>query len=138
MSCILTTARGAVWAEHLAGVGVDAEGALQVLTVHGHSHPLGVSYSGDRLPAVTSALLAAIDLMARSAARNRQITTVLYLDHDLVIHVQERHAATGVPKRAIKDFQVQHAAAGTSPEQGDDQPPPDTDGDTFSGLNGAR
>lgn len=30
MSCILTTARGAVWAEHLAGVGVDAEVSVQV------------------------------------------------------------------------------------------------------------
>lgn len=125
MSCILTTARGAVWAEHVAGVGVDAEGALQVLTIHGHSHPLGTTYAGDRMAAVTSALLAAVDLIARTAARNRQITTAVHVDNDLVIHVQERHAATGAPTRAIKDFTVFHAAAGTTADQGDDQPPPD-------------
>ena len=130
VSCIVATARGAVWAEHVAGIGVAADNTLQLLTRQGHSHPLTASYAGDRTPQVSAALLAAIDMVVRSAVRDNRITTVITLDDELVMHLYEYQAATWAPHRSVRIFTVAQVAAG-GPPQTDDRvdaaPPPDAD-----------
>lgn len=128
VSCIVATARGAVWGEHVAGIGVAADGTLQLLTRQGHSHPLPSSYAGDRVAEVCAALLAAIDTAVRSAVRDSRLTTVIVLDADLVLHLNEYHAVTWTPHRRTRVFTVCHVAAGQEqPDQTDDQKPPDPD-----------
>lgn len=129
VSCILTTARGAVWAEHIAGIGVAADGTLQLLTRQGHSHPLPASYTGDNVTDVCAALLAAIETAVRAAARDSRLTTVITVDERLVLHLDERHTATWAPHRATKAFTVQAVAAGANQvdQSVDDPPPPDDD-----------
>lgn len=129
VSCIVATARGAVWAEHVAGIGVAADNTLQLLTRHGHSHPMAASYAGDRIPQVSAAVLAAIDAVVRTAARDSRITTVITLDDELVIHLYEYQSATWAPVRATKVFTIAHVAADSSVDQGDDLTPPDTHGE---------
>lgn len=114
MTCIVSTARGAVWGEHVAGIGVGADGTLQLLTRQGHSHPLPASYNGDRISAVTAALLAAIDGVVRSSARDNRVCTVIVIDDELVLHLDEHLAATWEPNRRSKVFTVARVAAGTS------------------------
>lgn len=132
MSCILATARGAVWAEHVAGIGVAADGGLQLLTRQGHSHPLPASYSGEHVAEVSAALLAAIETAVRSAARDSRLTTVITIDEDLILHLHERHTATWAPHRTTKAFTVQAVAAGAHrvDQNEDDAPPPDDTTDT--------
>lgn len=127
VSCILTTARGAVWAEHVAGIGVAADGTLQLLTRQGHSHPLPVSYAGEHVAQVSAALLAAIETAVRTAARDSRLTTVITVDEHLVVHLSEHHTATWAPHRSSKVFTVQAVAAGANKvdQSGDDTPPPD-------------
>lgn len=125
MTCIVSTARGAVWGEHVAGIGVGADGTLQLLTRQGHSHPLPASYNGDRISAVTAALLAAIDGVVRSSARDNRVCTVIVIDDELVLHLDEHLAATWEPNRRSKVFTVARVAAGTSAPQTDDETPPD-------------
>lgn len=128
MSCIVSTARGAVWGEHVAGIGVAADGTLQLLTRQGHSHPLPASYAGDRLAEVSAALLAAIDTAVRGAVRDSRLTTVIVVDAELVLHLNEYHAATWTPHRRTRVFTVFHVTAGQEQtDQTDDQQPPDPD-----------
>ncbi len=125
MTCIVSTARGAVWGEHVAGIGVGADGTLQLLTRQGHSHPLPASYHGHRIAAVTAALLAAIDSAVRSSVRDNRLCTVIGIDDDLVLHLDEYLAATWQAHRRTKIFTVARVAAGNHETQPDDETPPD-------------
>ena len=126
MSCMVATARGAVWAEHVAGIGVGPDGTLQLLTRQGHTHPLIARYEGERVAQVSAALLAAIDTAVRSAARDNRVATVITVDDQMVLHLHEYQAAPWLPTRQTKLFTVARVAAGEDrPIQDDEDTPPD-------------
>jgi hypothetical protein len=63
--------------------------------------------------------------VVRSSARDNRVCTVIVIDDELVLHLDEHLAATWEPNRRSKVFTVARVAAGTSAPQTDDETPPD-------------
>lgn len=92
MSCIVLTARGAVWAEHVVGLGFNNDAELMLTTKDGFHYGVGVRHAGTEQPMLAAILLAIIEEQARSSVRER-IVLVLRIVDDFRVMVDHREPA---------------------------------------------
>lgn len=92
MSCIVLTARGAVWAEHVVGLGFNNDAELMLTTKDGFHYGVGVRHAGPEQPMLAAILLSIIEEQARSSVRER-IVLVLRIVDDFRVMVDHREPA---------------------------------------------